>query len=953
MSKTTINILFSRCAAYRKIGRRTPLRKSYLTLCFIFMLMFAESQVNLSWSRGSGSSTVDCGRSVSTDANGNVYTAGFFTGNADFDPGASTFSLNTAGLKDVFIQKLDAAGMFVWAKRIGGVGDDLANEIAIDAFGNAITVGAYADTVDFDPGNGTYTLAGSPGFNGFIQQLDPAGNFAWAKKLNASVVSIDLDNLQNIYVTGVFGGVQDFDPGPGTFTLSAFYAFNNWASYVLKLDNNGNFLFAKVIAATSEASCVRLDMAGNILTTGSYILTSDFDPGPGTYTLTSTNSLSGTTFISKLDPLGNFIWARQINAVQTPVSVLETDNYSNICLAGYFSNSIDMDPGPAVYSFTTTFGGGWDAFVLKLDAGGNFVWARQLTHTPSGFGHRFNYGITMDALRNVYVKGEFSDVADFDPGPGTFLLNAPSSITCSDFIQKLDENGMFVWAGLVNTACSNNTVNAIHVDASYNLYIAGSFDSGGDMDPGPLTYTMGNSGISDAFVSKFCQSPNPLYISGPSIICSSAGTFSIPSFSGATYTWSLPGGYIGASNTNSIAVSNISTNGIITVTTSNVCGSGSSSLAVTFTSSINLSVSTPSTICIGSYTTLTAAGAASYSWSNGSQLNYATVAPLSSSIYTVTGSAPGCAVDTRTVAVNVNSVFPVVLVNSQTICYGSAANLIATGAITYSWSTGATANAISVAPTANTVYTVIGTQLACSASATSSVTVELYPVISMNTTTSTCLGIPVTLLASGANSYIWVSVGTGPQITVNPPATTIYTLIGASPIGCLSQKIVTVVVKPLPVISVSPAFSNTICAGEEIMLTGSGALTYTWFPDQVKTFTFSTTPAVATIYTLAVKGSNGCSNSAMVSVAVDPCTGIAENNSNYDVYRIYPNPSSGDFTIKSPINSEIEIYDLLGRRIFKTLNRNGKLTLQINEKGTFVVKITTSKRSETLKLIIE
>lgn len=949
MSKTTINILFSRCAAYRKIGRRTLLRKSYLTLCFIFMLMFAESQVNLSWSRGSGSSTVDCGRSVSTDANGNVYTAGFFKGNADFDPGASTFSLNTIGGQDVFIQKLNASGAFVWAKSMGGTGDDIANEITVDVLGNAITGGNFADTVDFDPGAGTYTLAGSIGFNGFIQQLDPAGNFIWAKKLKATVESIDLDNSQNICVTGVFFGVQDFDPGPGTYTLSAVAAVNGVAAYVLKLDNNGNFLFAKIIAINAETTCIRHDMSGNILTTGTFNGFSDFDPGPGTYTLANVAS----AFISKLDPLGNFIWAKQINSTQAPTSILETDNYSNIYLTGYFVGVIDLDPGPAAFTFTSPLLGGWDAYVLKLDAGGNFVWGRQITALPSGAGFRYNYGITTDALRNVYVKGLITNPTDLDPGPGVFILSPPSLLVCSDYVQKLDENGLFIWAGLVNNSCNSNTVNAIHVDASYNLYVAGTFYPGGDMDPGPMTYTMANSGISDVFVSKFCQSPNPLYISGPSVTCSNMASFSVPPFSGASYTWSLPGGYVGTSNSNSITVSNISTNGIITVTTSNVCGIGSSSLAVTFTSSINLSISTPSTICIGSYTTLTASGAASYSWSSGSQLNYATVAPLSSSIYTVTGSAPGCAVDTRTVAVNVNSVFPVVLVNSQTICYGSAANLIATGAITYSWSTGATANAISVAPTANTVYTVIGTQLACSASTTASVTVELYPVIGVNTTTSTCLGIPVTLLASGANSYTWVSVGTGPQITVNPPATTIYTLIGASPIGCLSQKIVTVVVKPLPVISVSPAFSNTICAGEEIMLTGSGALTYTWFPDQVKTFTFSTTPAVATIYTLAVKGSNGCSNSAMVSVAVDPCTGIAENNSNYDVYRIYPNPSSGDFTIKSPINSEIEIYDLLGRRIFKTLNRNGKLTLQINEKGTFVVKITTSKRSETLKLIIE
>lgn len=925
--------------------------KIIYSVCFLLILLSGKSQVNLSWSRGAGSSTVDCGRSVSTDASGNVYTAGFFTGNADFDPGATTFSLNTVGGQDIFIQKLNASGAFVWARSMGGIGDDMANEITVDALGNAITVGNFTNTVDFDPGAGSCIFTGSLGLNGFIQKLDPAGNFVWAKNLNATVVSVDLDNVQNICVTGVFYGVQDFDPGPATFTLSAMSQNNVvWASYVLKLDNNGNFLFAKVVALTSEAVCVRLDTTGNILTMGSFSLSPDFDPGSGTYTLASPGA---PNFVSKLDPLGNFIWAKQLNTFQASTTVLETDNYSNICLAGYFSNSIDVDPGPAVYNFTTSFGAGWDAFVLKLDASGNFVWARQLTHTPSGFGHRFNYGITTDALRNVYVKGNFSDVADFDPGPGTFLLTAPSIITCSDFIQKLDENGMFVWAGLVNTACSNNTVNAIHVDASNNIYVAGSSYSGMDMDPGPQTYTNGNAGICDVFVSKFCQSPNSLHISGPSITCSSGGTFSIPFFSGATYTWSLPGGYVGASATNTIAVSNISTNGIITVTTSNACGSGSSNLAVTFTSAINLSVSTPSTICIGSYTTLTASGAASYSWSSGSQLNYVTVAPLSSTIYTVTGNALGCTASTKTVAVIVNSVFPSVVVNSQTVCYGYATNLIASGATTYSWNTGATSNAITVGPSTNTVYTVTGTQLGCSTSANASVTVEYSPNLDVVTNTSTCIGSPINLIALGASSFTWVPVGTGSQVTVNPSATTIYTLIGASPNGCLSQQAITVVVKPLPVISVSPAFINTVCSGEEITLIGSGAVTYTWFPDQTTGAFFSIKPSISTTYTLAVRGANGCKNEATVSVVVDPCTGLVNINSEQDAPRIYPNPSAGDFTIESTVHSEIEIYNLLGSCIFRSVNENGKVQFRISEKGIFFVKITKHERSKILKLIID
>ena len=88
------------------------------------------------WVKSFGSSANDYGYSIAVDASGNIYTTGYFQGIVDFDPGAGTADLISAGLGDVFVQKLDASGNFLWAKSFGGSLVDIGYSIAVDASGN-------------------------------------------------------------------------------------------------------------------------------------------------------------------------------------------------------------------------------------------------------------------------------------------------------------------------------------------------------------------------------------------------------------------------------------------------------------------------------------------------------------------------------------------------------------------------------------------------------------------------------------------------------------------------------------------------------------------------------------------------------------------------------------------------------------------------------------------------
>src|SRR5690606_29098604 len=117
-------------------------------------------------------------------------------------------------------------------------------------------------------------------------------------------------------------------------------------------------------------------------------------------------------FVSKLDPNGNFLWAKQMGGTDNDQGIsITVDTSGNIYTTGIFRNTVDFDPGAGVYNLTAVVGN--DIFISKLDANGNFLWAKQM---GSGGNTRSN-SIVLDTNGNIYTTGIFQSTADFDPGP--------------------------------------------------------------------------------------------------------------------------------------------------------------------------------------------------------------------------------------------------------------------------------------------------------------------------------------------------------------------------------------------------------------------------------------------------------------------------------------------------------------------------------------------------------
>ena len=390
---------------------------------------------------------------------------------------------------------------FQWARSMGGPTDEIGNSIAVDSSGNVYTTGYFKGTIDFDPGPGTSTLTSAGSQDAFISKLDANGNLIWAKNIGG--VSEDFSN--SIAVDGS-GNVYitgwfgaTTDFDPGPGT-SFLTSAGIYDVFILKLDATGNFLWAKSMGDTGwdRGYSIAVDDSGNVYTTGHFTATVDFDPGAGTSNLTSEGNWD--YFILKLDSAGNFLWAKSMGGPDYDLGLsVSIDNSGNVYTIGYFMATVDFDPGQGT-SFLTSAGAN-DVFISKLDATGNFIWAKSM----GGPGIEWGFSIALDNSGNAYTTGHFQETADFDPGAGT--ANLISAGFADIFISKLDASGNFVWAKNFGGG-GDDMGYAIALDDSGNTYTTGYFQTTIDFDPGPGVANLTPVGLSDIFISKFDASGN-------------------------------------------------------------------------------------------------------------------------------------------------------------------------------------------------------------------------------------------------------------------------------------------------------------------------------------------------------------------------------------------------------------------------------------------------------------
>jgi len=624
-----------------------------LFFCLVLTLgSCVHAQVSIDWAKRIGGGWQTWGTTIALDSAENVYTSGNFSSPfTDFDPGPGTYTLASSGT-DIFVCKLDSGGNFLWVKQMGGSGNDGVSSMVNDKFGNIYIIGSFQGTVDFDPGIGTFTLSSFGLDDIFVAKLDASGNFLWASQMGSNDIdigyAIQIDSFGNIYTAGNFQGICDFDPGIGILTHTSIGSSD---IFVSKLDPLGNLMWAKQFGGSGYDICysASLDVLGNIYMTGFFFNSVDFDPGPGTYFLNSSGGPD--VFVNKLSTSGSFLWAKKIGEASTDVGNSIVTKGSNVYVTGKFYNTIDMDPGPAIYSLTSV--GMQDVFVVNFDTAGNFIWARGMGGTDSDIPS----SIALDANNNIYITGAFqSNMCDFDPSASIFSL---STFGCNDiFICRLNANGNFSWAtSMGGTSCDYG--NQILIKKN-NIYSIGSFQSVMvDFDPSPGIYNLSATGSYDIFVSKLFScieaEPSPTNITSNNNLnmCNGSSTTLTAISSGTVIWYTTPNSTIAIGSGTSYTTPSLTSGTYTFYAEANSCtvNPNRTPITVTVNPLPNILISPTNTICIGESTTLTVSGANTYTWNTGSNGISIVATPTSMNNYYVTGvDINGCY---NTAAINV------------------------------------------------------------------------------------------------------------------------------------------------------------------------------------------------------------------------------------------------------------------------------------------------------------
>ncbi len=507
-----------------------------LLITFFILINFSlfYTQVpTLDWAVANSGNGYDIGTGVVVDDLGNSYSIGSFTSQTDFNPGIGVFNLTPVGTEDIFIQKLDNTGQFVWAIQIGGVGlttsadDDNAAEICLDHNNDILITGQFGGAGDFDPSNNSYILNSNGYADCFVAKYTNNGSLIWAKSIggnnNDTGRSIAILSNNDVVISGQFCGAIDFDPGTAIFTLTPVQPYSNGSFgfssdfFTLKLNSSGDFIWAKINGDYSDdIAYTSIDSNDNIYQIGRFGGIIDIDPNIGVLNLTGGFTYY-STFIRKLNSAGDLIWAKSFTSSISNAELLSLtiDNNNDVTVTGFFYGTMDVDPGLNVYNVTSN--GATDCLILKLNSNGEFLWAKTIGGNSNGA--ESGSSITSDESNNIYVVGYIESngsTVDFDNGPNSYFLADENGT----FLVKYGSNGDLLWAIRVErsinlnevfycwTANSGGTgfIGGKCIDVKNNsIYITAAFSHTVDFDPSSLDYlltTTGSANATDVFIHK-------------------------------------------------------------------------------------------------------------------------------------------------------------------------------------------------------------------------------------------------------------------------------------------------------------------------------------------------------------------------------------------------------------------------------------------------------------------
>jgi hypothetical protein len=454
---------------------------------FLFCTFFSFSQ-ELDWKGGLGGSDSDSAVSLCYDLAGNIYTTGLFYSQIDLNQGSKVSEISSSGQSDIFIQKTDPFGRFVWGKRIGGTGFDKITDLKID--NNYLYIsGQFESEVNFDQ-----TKVVSNGLqDAFIAKIDTSGNVVWVKTYGGSsndkidAIVVKNDNLSFV----------------GTFSGNILGQTTDNSMLIHKMRSaDGAEVWSKSIGKQSsvKGNTIGYDSLGVTYVSGAFIGANiDFNSSLAKDSILSSEKKSGTSlytqdaFILKLKENGDFLFVKKIGgSIDNEIINSSFVRGNKFAITGYFSGSVNFGNKD---SKSITSNGKEDVFVALYDLSLDLKWVKNVGGLKTDFGK----SIYLDSLFNVYATGTFFDSdgkgVDFDPSASTSRLYSSNSNNA--FIWKLDQFGNYK-LGLSFGGAKNDNGVFISSNNDQEIFSIGNFESTGTF----VDSTIVSAGKSDVYVIK-------------------------------------------------------------------------------------------------------------------------------------------------------------------------------------------------------------------------------------------------------------------------------------------------------------------------------------------------------------------------------------------------------------------------------------------------------------------
>ncbi|MBK9285986.1 MAG: T9SS type A sorting domain-containing protein [Sphingobacteriaceae bacterium] len=899
-----------------------------------------------SWGTYYGGSGVDYQRDLDAEANGNVFIGGYT--NTSFGTGIATVGSHQSSFGgssyDAYLAKFNQAGVRQWGTYYGGTALDYGQGCAVDGSGNSFLSGYTGSFNNMSTPGAHQSAFGGSSYDGFIVKFNSAGVRQWGTYYGGTGLDYgqgcSADAAGNAYFTGyttssnnmTTAGVQQ-----PTFGGSSYDAF------LVKFTSAGTRIFGTYMGGTGldYGQDVTANGSGNAYITG-YTSSGNNVSSAGAHQVSSGGGYDA--YLVKYNTNGTRAWGTYYGGSSTDYGFgVQANTAGDVVIGGYTASFNNISsPG----SHQVSNGGGADSWVAKFNTNGIRQWGTYYGGTSTDYGTKAYIATN----GNVYISGYTGSqtgtvIATNDGWQTTF-----GGSSYDAFFGEFNSTGTRLYGTYYGGTSLDYGYGIAAV--SNSVYLGGYTQSTGNISS-PGSHQPTGNGSYDGFLVKFeqCTAPSaPINTTPPAnhTICANNST-TLTASGTATLTWYATPTSTAVLGTGSSYTTPVLTAGSYSYYVASVtCAGGPRALITVSVNPAPVVSVTSGTSCPNTSFNINPTGAIAYTFNPAGGPIYS---PSVTTSYTVIGvDGNGCVSQPTTALITVIP-SPTITVNSGSICLGQTFTMVPSGALNYTYSSGSA----TVNPVTTSTYYVTGDSGGCPSinAAVSVVTVQSLPSVTVTGPNAMCLGQTIVLNAFGANTYSWSNGAVTSSVAVSPTASIAYTVVGTGVNTCAGPDVVkNVLVNPNPNVNISVA-STVICRGEEVLLTGNAADTYSWNTGAL-TPTLLVTPSVSISY--SVTGTNtttGCMGNAAITIQVNLCTGVDDPSNLVLNFGLYPNPNHGEFIIESPDDGELIIYNAIGEHVFNSAIKTGKNNIRINQfaNGVYFARVTYGDAVKVIRII--